>query len=253
MASNAYIKFNKSRSSASKASLKSSYLVKIDAINPLFHKYAEEQKERIDFLAQIKSYKPSMSALEIYKQRSLKGMKVGQEDPALLENVTTLAKSVAELRRHKNLFKEKQERIDRINVIKQDIQQSGEDLLKQRKTKIAKAETAVEEPEVVAETVEEVVVEEEVVNPLDAVLEEFADNNVIAEDLILQMNAAEDECLAEDNNEDGEDEPDIITIDGKKKRKLSDLGEEFEVDMKPRKMKKSQMVDFKSKEQYIEG
>lgn len=51
MASNAYIKFNKSRSSASKASLKSSYLVKIDAINPLFHKYAEEQKERIDFLA----------------------------------------------------------------------------------------------------------------------------------------------------------------------------------------------------------
>lgn len=50
MANNASIQFNKSRSSASKASVKNSYQVKIDAINPLFHKFAEDEKERMDFL-----------------------------------------------------------------------------------------------------------------------------------------------------------------------------------------------------------
>lgn len=44
----------------------------MDAMNPLFHAYGVDEKDRIDFLSQIKSYKPTVSALEIYKQRTLK-------------------------------------------------------------------------------------------------------------------------------------------------------------------------------------
>lgn len=252
MANNAYIKFNKSRSSASKASLKGSYLVKIDSINPLFNSYAVEEKERIDFLASIRNFKPQLSALEIYKQRSIKNQKVGQEDASLVENANSLSKSIADLKQHQKLFKEKQDRIDRINKIKQEIQNSGEQLAKARKEKQNAEEMEEEEED------EEVVVQKEkqsmeiedtkkADNKDEA--DEIEDIGVLDEAFVKQMNAAEDECgnKAEEDDEVN-DEPEVRVTEGKKKQVrvplLGDNPDDFEVEdyetiEKPKKIKKS--------------
>ncbi len=52
-------------------------------------------------------------------------MKVGLEDLSLIENANSLARSVADLKKQKDLFKEKQERINRINKLKMGVTLGG--------------------------------------------------------------------------------------------------------------------------------
>ncbi|KAL4442578.1 hypothetical protein ABPG74_006980 [Tetrahymena malaccensis] len=217
LANNAYIQFNKSRSSASKASIKDSYQVKIDSINPLFHKFAEDEKEKMDYLSKIKNYKPAISALEIYKQRSLKNQH-GTDDPSLLENANSLARSVADLKKQEQMFKDKKERIEKINKIKMGIalQNEGE------KMEIENNKQAAEEEE------------------------EYVDEGLLDEELVKKMNEAEQEF------EEDEDDEKLINDEPEIKQK-EEAQEQYIIEHKPKKIKKSQMVDFKNKDQYIEA
>lgn len=94
--------------------------------------------------------------------------------------------------------------------------------------------------------------------------DEVEDIGVLDEAFVKQMNAAEEECGNNNEEDDDEvnDEPEVRVSEGKKKQPrvplLGDNPDDFEVEdyeslVKPKKIKKSQMIDFKNKDQYIDG
>ena len=138
MATRAYEKFTKTRSAASKFSLKNSCRAELETPNPVFLDQVEKYADQIDILQKLKNFKPHASYLslqseKVNKKSSLTSTLLNNDNPQLaktLEKAKNFQSAVKEIKKVETQLRDEKEKKQLLrakrNQVLQEQREEGE-------------------------------------------------------------------------------------------------------------------------------
>ncbi|KRX04946.1 hypothetical protein PPERSA_06580 [Pseudocohnilembus persalinus] len=189
LATKAYQKYTKTRSSASKASVKNSHQIETQKPHPIFQDQDAANKETQNVLEALRSFKPKESALSIYKNKAVK------QGHLKVEEVVGLNDAISNM---KNIEKIQKQEKERKQKIKED-QEKLQNMINQKFLQIEKSKQQENQEQIQKQMDEQIEQEDEQQNE-----NEIEEDDLDIQDDEMDLNEEEYEQLQKQNKEDQE-------------------------------------------------